>query len=64
MSLLTHLLHWCVKPIIVQVAEEPVVHSTTFIPAARKIGKVQKRYLGYLSNSPNVEFLAQFTARE
>ena len=64
MSLLTHLLHWCVKPIIVQVAEESVVHSPTFIPEARQIGKVQKHCLGYLSNSPNVEFLAHFTARE
>lgn len=33
----THLLHWCVKAIIIQVAEESVIHSPTFIPAARKI---------------------------
>lgn len=40
--MLTHLLHWCVKAIIVQVAEESVVHPPTFIPAARQIGMVQK----------------------
>ena len=33
----THLLHWCVKAIIIQVAEESVIHPSTFIPAARKI---------------------------
>ena len=33
----THLLYWCVKAIIIQVAEESVIHPPTFIPAARKI---------------------------